>query len=100
MRHDPHEDPPRRSSRSWSHDRVATLAEMQGTPGKWVWVYCERCNHSAPMAVAPLVIRWGPRASSDQLRRSARCTACGHKGATLRRVSWVGNDVEWQPFPG
>jgi hypothetical protein len=36
------------------------------------------------MAIAPLVIRWGPAASSNLLRRSARCTRCGRKRAMLR----------------
>jgi len=73
---------------------------MQRTPGGWVWVYCEGrgCGHYAPMAVAPLVIRWGPETSSDKLRRCARCTACG-KGATLRRASWADASIGWQPFP-
>jgi hypothetical protein len=35
------------------------------------------------MALAPLIIRWGGDASSDLLRRSARCTRCGNKGADL-----------------
>jgi hypothetical protein len=104
MRHgrrDPHDDPPRRSSRSWTGDRVPTLGEMQRTPGGWVWVYCEGqgCRHHAAMAVASLVIRWGPETSSDKLRRCARCTACGRKGATLRRASWTDNLLGWQPFP-
>jgi hypothetical protein len=98
MRHDPHDDPPR-PLRSFTEHRTPTMGEMQRTPGGWVWVYCERCNHSTPMAVAPLVIRWGANVSSNKLRRSARCTACGHRGATLRRASWVGGAVEWQPFP-
>jgi hypothetical protein len=73
----------------------------------WVWVYCEHqtgpdhrpCGHSAPMAIAPLVIRWGPDASSDMLRRSARCTKCGGKGATIRTPSWGGNVIGISPFP-
>ena len=31
-----------------------------------------QCEHKAPMALAPLLIRWGAGASSDMLRRSAR----------------------------
>jgi hypothetical protein len=48
---------------------VATLGELHHPPG-WVWVHCTRyvplCQHRAPMALAPLVIRWGPDASSRQ----------------------------------
>jgi hypothetical protein len=51
------------------------------------------------MAIAPFVIRWGPDASSDMLRRSARCQKCGHKGATLSHPSWIENGVGWLPFP-
>ncbi len=32
------------------------------------------------MTLAQFIIRWGPDASSDMLRKSARGTACGHKG--------------------
>jgi hypothetical protein len=83
--------------------RVATLGELHRPPG-WVWLYCARsvplCQHRAPMALAPLVIRWGPDTSGDVLRRCARCQKCGHKGATLQCLGWVGNGVaDWQAFP-
>jgi hypothetical protein len=45
------------------------------------------------------VIRWGPNASSDVLRQRARCTACGHKGATLTHPTWGGNSIGFLPFP-
>src|SRR5262245_6455512 len=58
----------------------ATLVQLHRPPG-WVWVYCARyippCQHHAPMALAPLIIRWGPDTSSDVLRQCARCTVCG-----------------------
>jgi hypothetical protein len=51
-----------------------TLGDLQrATP--WVWVWCEKCQHHAPLACAVAVIRWGPNTSSDKLRRCARCTA-------------------------
>jgi hypothetical protein len=56
---------------------VPTLAELR-EHSAWVWVYCERCLHHSPVAFVPLMIRWGADASSDKLRRSARCTVCGH----------------------
>jgi hypothetical protein len=72
-------------------------------PPGWVWVYCARyvppCQHHAPMALAPLIIRWSPDASSDVLRQCARCTVCGHKGATLQHPGWIENGIGWQPFP-
>jgi hypothetical protein len=43
---------------------VQTLGELQrSTP--WVWLWCERCQHHAPLACAVAVILWGPHASSD-----------------------------------
>jgi len=36
--------------------------------------------------------------SSDMLRHCARCTVCGHRGATLH-PGWIENWVGWQPFP-
>ena len=82
--------------------RVPTLGQLHPPPS-WVWVYCTRyvplCQHRAPMALAPLIIRWGPDASSDMLRQCARCTVCGHKGATLQGPGWKNGEVEWEPFP-
>jgi hypothetical protein len=51
------------------------------------------------MAFAPLIIRWGAEASSDKLRLCARCTECGHKGATIQHPGWAGNDIGFAPFP-
>ena len=53
----------------------------------WLWLYCEKCSHLSPLACAVVVIRWGADPSSDKLWRSARCTACGRKGATIQRPS-------------
>src|SRR5437588_9326116 len=75
-----------------------TLGELQrSTP--WVWLWCERCQHHAPLACAVAVILWGPDASSDKLRAGARCTACGRKNATLQRPGWAGNHIGFYPFP-
>jgi hypothetical protein len=75
-----------------------TLGDLHGaTP--WLWVYCEKCSHKAPLACAVAVIRWGPNVSSDKLRRCARCTACGHKGAKLQHPGWGGAGVGFLPFP-
>ena len=75
-----------------------TLAELQRTT-PWVWLWCERCQHHAPLACAVPVILWGPDASSDKLRAGARCTGCGGKGATLQRPGWAGNHTGFYPFP-
>jgi hypothetical protein len=75
-----------------------TLGDLhRATP--WVWVYCEKCQHYSPLALAAPVIRWGANVSSDKLRQCARCTACGHKGATIQRPGWGGADVGFLPFP-
>ena len=65
----------------------------------WLWVNCPRCLHSTPTALAPLIIRWGPDASSDVLRQRARCAKCGHKGATLQIPSWADSEIGRAPFP-
>lgn len=72
---------------------IPTLAQLRGS-SCWVWVCCAEfgCNHSSPWAYAPLIIRWGPDASGNVLRRRARCTRCGNLGATLRHPSWS-NDI-------
>ena len=41
-----------------------TLGELQRTT-PWVWLWCERCQHHAPLACAIAVILWGPDAPSD-----------------------------------
>jgi hypothetical protein len=46
----------------------------------WFWIYCAEgggCHHSAPMAVAPLIIRLGADAPFSKVRRLFRCTRCG-----------------------
>lgn len=64
-------------------------------------VHCQNvgCLHKRPMALAPLIIRWGPDASSDMIRNNMRCTACGRRGVTLQHPSWTGRVIGWQPFP-
>jgi hypothetical protein len=65
----------------------------------WVWLYCDSCGRGAPAAVAPWIIRLGAGASSDQVRRNARCAICRERGATLRLPSWGGLEVGIAPFP-
>jgi hypothetical protein len=87
-RSDPHDDAPKRKARELAPP-VPTLAELRSS-SPWVWVYCRQndCTHKAPMAFVPLIIRWGPDASSDRLRQSARCTRCGGRGrcAVVRKT--------------
>jgi hypothetical protein len=75
-----------------------TLAELHRSHC-WTWVYCEKCLHHAPKALVPLIIRWGADTSSDRLRERARCTKCGHRGATLQHPGWAGTHIGFQPFP-
>lgn len=79
---------------------IPTLADLRRHTS-WTWVNCTniKCMHYAPVAYAPLIIRWGPDASSDVLRRSARCTRCGRKGATLLHPSHKDLMRDWAPFP-
>ena len=83
-RSDPHDDPRPRRKPDYCPGPVPTLDELQRT-APWLWVYCKKndCTNSAPMALVPLIIRWGSGVSSDKLRRCAKCTKCGGKGATL-----------------
>ena len=57
------------------------------------------CGHSARVAVAPWLIRYGPTASSELLRENACCELCRSRGASLRLPSWGGLDVGIAPFP-
>jgi hypothetical protein len=74
---------------SWN-GRVATLGEIHNPP-RWGWVICNRpCGHRSPLGLAAAIIRWGPAASSNVLRERARCTRCGHLGATIQGPGWGG----------
>jgi hypothetical protein len=64
---------------------VATLGQIFAPPS-WMSIYFTNamfCCHSKKVPLAAFVIRYGSDASSDIIRRRARCTACGTKGATL-----------------
>ena len=84
-------------------DQVITLGQIHRTD-PWVWLHCSNieCAHSRPVAVAPFVIRWGPKASGNVLRRNARCERCGHKGAmiaTAGSVQSIDSPPIHAPFP-
>jgi hypothetical protein len=79
--------------------RVATLGQLHRPPG-WVWVHCARCvplcQHHAPMALAPLIIRWDrtrrviSSGSALAVRRAAtRARRCSIQGGS--RTAWAGN---------
>jgi hypothetical protein len=77
---------------------IATLGELHREP-HWFWVHCDGCRRSRALPLAPFVIRWGPEASSDMLRRNLTCTVCGHRGASLQHPSWVDSQIGLQAFP-
>jgi len=71
-----------------------TLAEIRRA-APWLWLWCRNfhCRHKGPIALAPLIIRWGGDASSDLLRQSVRCKLCGSKGADLQHPSVRSSDI-------
>jgi hypothetical protein len=86
----------KRSARIWTTPKTGGCSEQRLGFG---YLWCERCQHHAPLACAVAVIRWGPDAPSDKLRAGARCTSCGSKGATLQHPGWAGNHIGFYPFP-
>src|SRR5262249_49008052 len=78
---------------------LATLGDLRGVTS-WLWVICARCLRRTPTALAPWIIRWGAEASSDLLRRSARCAECGGKGATIQIPGWGGLQAPVRGWPG
>jgi len=75
---------------------IARIRRDRHSPSApWLWVWCRnvRCRHKAPVALAPLIIRWGRDASSDLLRQSARCRRCGRRGADLQHPSVRSSDI-------
>ncbi len=100
-RTDPHDDPPPKRTERAAPGPVPTLAELT-RHGDWVWLNCasRSCHHSAPLRLAVAVAKWGPGASSDVLRRKARCSKCGDKGVSLALPSHVDSLTGTAPFPG
>lgn len=94
---DSHEAAPRPRRRE-PPPPVPTLGQLRRT-ACWLWLYCNGCGRGVPVALAPFIIRWGPDASSDMLRHSAHCTACGALGATLTLPSWGDTQTGFAPFP-
>jgi hypothetical protein len=77
---------------------VPTLGQLLHAP-YWLWLRCDACGHCVAVALVPFVIRWGADASSDMLRRHARCMVCGRRGASLQHPSWGDETVGWEVFP-
>lgn len=68
---------------------------------KWMWIYCRGpdCGHSQPLAIAPLVIRWGPDAPAQWMRDRLICSRCGHRGVLTQAPGWGGSHIGEVPFP-
>jgi hypothetical protein len=80
------------------HPPAPTLDQLR-RHSPWCWVVCETCMHRKPVAFTPWIIRWGPEASSNLLRQSARCGRCGGKGAALQHQSWGGSPIGVRAVP-
>ena len=92
--------PPRRRRAPERDQSAKTLqAYRNWTPWFWLWCGNPECGRSVPIAVVPLIIRWGPNASIEKLKRAALCAVCGHKGATIGGRSWVDPKIGFQPWP-
>jgi hypothetical protein len=69
---------------------------------QWVWVRCTEpraCGHRVAMASAPPIIRWGSDDWPAMLRRHARCSHCGRRGAATTMPSWGGMGIGWSELP-
>jgi hypothetical protein len=77
---------------------IPTLASLRRSTC-WLLLYCKACPHHARQALAPVIIRWGPDASSNLLRQHARCSHCGARGGTLMHPSFAGEHIGLSPFP-
>lgn len=85
---------------------IPTIGDPHRGHSKWVWAICEwpgqdgrqPCQHRSPVALAPLVIRWGPETSSDIMRRQLRCAVCGTKGCSLQTPSHFNAEIGQEPF--
>jgi hypothetical protein len=56
QRRDPRDDQAQRTREP--PGPVPTLAQLRRETC-WLSVYCKACPHAAPMAIVPLIIRWG-----------------------------------------
>ena len=86
---------------------VATIGAIAETVD-WVWVYCEArlrtgavCGHRSAVKLADAIAVFGAAASTDALRRKARCTSCGSKGSSsINLPSFINVTEGWQKYPG
>jgi hypothetical protein len=79
---------------------MPTIGEMHRAPG-WLWVSCTNhvCTHREPVALAPLVIRWGKDAPMSRILERFHCSKCGRLGAHVTIPAWQDMVVGVRPFP-
>jgi hypothetical protein len=58
-----------------------------------------KCGRMIPIAVVPLIIRFGAAYPPDELRRCSRCDDCGHRGMTLSMRSSADALTGFAPLP-
>jgi hypothetical protein len=95
-RSDPHDDPAAVRTAREKPGPVPAIGQLR-QQACWTWLYCGGCQRGAPSAFAPWIILFGVGASSDVIRRNARCAKCGHRGASLILPSHVNSQNA--PFP-
>jgi hypothetical protein len=77
---------------------VPTLHELREAQ-MWLWLYCAHCPHSRAILIVHAMIALGVNASSDRLRATALCPACGKRGAQTYVPSHVDSATAAAPFP-
>jgi len=70
---------------AWWSERLTCLSPPSQICEAWL----ARCLRRTPTALATWIIQWGAEASSDLLRRSARCSRCAGNVPTR---GWPGNN--------
>jgi hypothetical protein len=86
---------------------VATIGEIAAEVD-WIWVYCEvrlptgaSCCHRSAVKLADAIAIFGADASTDAIRRKARCSVCGGKGqSAINLPSFISVTAGWQKYPG
>src|SRR5690348_3893568 len=78
-----------------------TLIEEMQAGYRWFWFWCPLCERRTPKALAPFVVRYGPKVPTIDVAKRGACSACGHRGALLQRpcVEGTGADMMIEPFP-
>ena len=94
------EEIPARRERTAPGPPLVTLQQLRDQ-ACWWWLVCRnpKCGRQVPIAVVPLIIRWGPQEEVERLRLYARCDRCGHRGASLSMPSWRDSVVGFTPWP-